>query len=724
MCAINIKPTYLRSKMGEELNSKLVTIIEKAAIELRKNCIELDSIENGIEHANKVEHIIARLIPESDDDYWSRKDAPSPFELYMLLSAVYLHDINKCDGKENHEFRAADNVTSSTKSFGFSNNETRIIADIIRAHADETAIKIHDLKTEDGDGLNQVNVQFLGAVLRLADELDCDYKRVEGIEHLRKSIRESIQYEYIQSRKWLIKIGTEAKTYRDKVKLELLEKKSNRILRTVRETLHSRGLYYHNIEVNISEKIEEPPCEIYYNGSTERFDINNAVNDHCGNILPSKGLCTRDMVYSREKIMEDEVIRVLFMEKPITLQRELQIIKNDSRYGLRDMRKLYIDLADVKYAAYNNAGRNGITYRFFNENTQLNYSTLVVKKWAETLDKKLHDFILEDDPNKDFIKFELPMRWCSGGVFPVVSYKEKLYGMFFFRDIKPFGWQVPIGGSETTEEIAFPERMMWREFCEEFLVLKEKPCVGKEIICKRPKFEGSKFIVKGGIKEAEGFSKDHIDYRNNTEYDNLKLGYNKFEKIEFKKLKFDCCIDIDGENLLKNTLFTINPFELGIETIAVIEIQLNDEDYLLDGEIIKPKNELARMPVVLISLDYLERNSVKKNAPFRSLDYVYDCGSDIPSIKGLPYEEGDVVVFAWDIIKRKLILDNIEEGVVNEEGQKTEYNRYSGNWQKLGFANMFETDDLISKPTNIPTLFTANAAKIACYYTNLIKNKR
>ena len=92
--------------------------------------------------------------------------------------------------------------------------------------------------------------------------------------------------------------------------------------------------------------------------------------------------------------------------------------------------------------------------------------------------------------------------------------------------------------------------------------------------------------------------------------------------------------------------------ELGIEVVKVITYDLDDDNYLLDGEILEftPK-ELTRMPVGLISVSYLQSVFGTEKA-----DLTYTLGPQ-PSVRvRKPIPQEDIHIFDWDILQRLAII--------------------------------------------------------------------
>lgn len=153
----------------------------------------------------------------------------------------------------------------------------------------------------------------------------------------------------------------------------------------------------------------------------------------------------------------------------------------------------------------------------------------------------------------------------------------------------------------------------------------------------------------------------------------------------------------------EDILFAINPFELGIEVVTIVKADLDPDDYILDGEIIEGNDphEIVRMPVALINHKYLENY-------FKNYDQLAYDGDSQCSIEANAFEKGDIILFNWDIDRRKEIISGLRKGVGIEKERFTK-------WEKrFGMSSISLDDD--PKKFNIPKLFTPASAKISAYY--------
>lgn len=394
--------------------------------------------------------------------------------------------------------------------------------------------------------------------------------------------------------------------------------------------------------------------------------------------------------------LNGQVFSINILTQPLSIIRE-----NDNIH-------LIIDTKNIKYAVYKNNGKKFLCDLFFADDSPIKEE---MRSWAKDVDQSIHSFILKKSGNTNKIILDLkdmPLRWASGGVFPIVTYNGGTWTPFFFRDIDPCGWNIPLGASESIHELQNPKTLMWREFIEEFLILCESPELNpnSEIKCKIPD-RTDNIDIDITIEEAKQFIKKHINLRNNEKYDNLNLSISEHDTILFRPLKTNNKLHVvsNSSTFLSydDVLFAINPFELGIEVVTIIKADLDLNDYVLDGEILEGINphEIVRMPVALINHKYLEKHF--KNYE----DLIYD-GNSQCSIEGNSFENGDIILFNWDIKRRKEIICNLREGVGTEKERYTQWDK------RFGMSAIDPNVDI--KKYNIPKLFTPTSAKISAYY--------
>jgi formylglycine-generating enzyme required for sulfatase activity/GTPase SAR1 family protein len=153
--------------------------------------------KNGVEHSKRLEDYLNRLIP---DEF---KERLEPAEVFILLYAVYLHDIGYRNehGKiepSDHPLRSKKYILKDPRKYlfdlfppmneGEAPRAAQAVAEVCYGHAHESVCPLRDIPNDFGDqNLCQkgLNLRRLAALLRLADEMDQAYIR---LGHLRNSI--------------------------------------------------------------------------------------------------------------------------------------------------------------------------------------------------------------------------------------------------------------------------------------------------------------------------------------------------------------------------------------------------------------------------------------------------------------------------------------------------------------------------------------------------------
>jgi len=117
----------------------------------------------------------------------------------------------------------------------------------------------------------------------------------------------------------------------------------------------------------------------------------------------------------------------------------------------------------------------------------------------------------------------------------------------------------------------------------------------------------------------------------------------------------------DGEVKVSDVLVAINIADLGIEVVEVIKFKLDRQNIILDGEILEAydekkgdvNQELVRMPVALISLDYLRKYFSKEDKEFNYMDssIVLD-DKDCEILL-----EENMILFDYDLKKRRAFIE-------------------------------------------------------------------
>lgn len=112
-------------------------------------------------------------------------DHLSPYEVYILLMAIHLHDVGNIYGRKGHEKKLGEVVKAVESRLGSDSVETRMIRQVAEAHGGKTpdgrvADTIGGLKADHSLG-HDVRLQLLAAILRFADELADDKNRASRL---------------------------------------------------------------------------------------------------------------------------------------------------------------------------------------------------------------------------------------------------------------------------------------------------------------------------------------------------------------------------------------------------------------------------------------------------------------------------------------------------------------------------------------------------------------
>ena len=94
----------------------------------------------------------------------------TPYEAYILLVSILIHDIGVRHGRKNHESKAREVIMSLNLNIGDDKIERECIFDIAWAHGGEEKDKITRFSDDMILG-NKVRKRMLSAILKLADEL-------------------------------------------------------------------------------------------------------------------------------------------------------------------------------------------------------------------------------------------------------------------------------------------------------------------------------------------------------------------------------------------------------------------------------------------------------------------------------------------------------------------------------------------------------------------------
>lgn len=104
----------------------------------------------------------------------------SPYEVYILLVAMHLHDVGNIFGRKEHEARLTDIIRNVTGRMGDNTAELRLVRNIAEAHGgniDGDKDTIGRLPADEHIGDFPVRSPLLAAILRFSDEMAEDKTR-------------------------------------------------------------------------------------------------------------------------------------------------------------------------------------------------------------------------------------------------------------------------------------------------------------------------------------------------------------------------------------------------------------------------------------------------------------------------------------------------------------------------------------------------------------------
>lgn len=141
--------------------------------------------DHGARHFDEVVRYAGFLI---EDTFNQQNSAISPYELYLLLCAIRVHDAGNVDGREDHEKRASAILVKYGGQISLDTTELSLIADIAQAHGGKTFDDDKDtigktLPEQTIAGGADVRPQLVAALVRFADEI-CEHSVRASTHHV------------------------------------------------------------------------------------------------------------------------------------------------------------------------------------------------------------------------------------------------------------------------------------------------------------------------------------------------------------------------------------------------------------------------------------------------------------------------------------------------------------------------------------------------------------
>uniref|UniRef100_UPI0027BAFEED HD domain-containing protein n=1 Tax=Desulfobulbus sp. TaxID=895 RepID=UPI0027BAFEED len=206
--------------------------------------------KNDFLHSKNVEMILDRLVP---DHIKTDQNIFDHGEIFILLEAIYLHDIGRLQSNLHHEMESYEIIKNNYSKFHLQNLfEADAISQVCAAHADEAIWPIK--KCEKNYGISNLtssgrtfNLQKLGALLRIADELDNSFIRVNGLRGEEGSIRHIIRDVNPIPSKGIVEIQAHPITWEDWIILLKIKDYTQKRIREVQSYLEESKLEYYQV---------------------------------------------------------------------------------------------------------------------------------------------------------------------------------------------------------------------------------------------------------------------------------------------------------------------------------------------------------------------------------------------------------------------------------------------------------------------------------------------
>jgi hypothetical protein len=224
---------YLLSKVRDSWLGERVEAIRKAPDGAQRWLRDLG--KNGYSHAEAVAEYASKLLEES-------RVAVSPEEAYLLLHAIYVHDVGyRVDPATHPEHSRAMVLETPGEFFILDAPLAEAIGWLCAAHGMNDLTDVPQAFPVDLlSRTEEFDLQFLSAVLLLADEMDQTYLRVFNVKGQKDSPRTEVYHVEIGPQ--IIKLKTKPSTEGQYKELKDLSVKVQLRLQGVHAILRSRGV--------------------------------------------------------------------------------------------------------------------------------------------------------------------------------------------------------------------------------------------------------------------------------------------------------------------------------------------------------------------------------------------------------------------------------------------------------------------------------------------------
>lgn len=377
---------------------------------------------------------------------------------------------------------------------------------------------------------------------------------------------------------------------------------------------------------------------------------------------------------------------------------------------------LKVDLTRSRLALFNNAGKKHLRSRYLTDG---------VSSLAFQYEDAVRQLQRGGRPDSVDIPESLSFRWANGGALVIAIHHGHPYFVLHYRGIEPCGWNLSNGASESSYEHSDINFLAVRETTEELIVLTSP----LDAEAPRSKTVQARFVFPniqlGAMTPSmrrrirgDAFLSDHRRLR--QQHDGIEIRYTT-DRIEMECIdtRDKVTVHADGEKVIwDNVLFSVNPFELGIEVLKVFELELPADAEIVFGEVWPPGDCLIREPVMMVRVAaVLEAWRCGQMAEALDVD---TAGVMLP-----PLSESDYVVFSAELTLRKrrvLTLRERESAGRISPRERLELHQLLEPWDEE-FSEVFEMIDgrcrLTDKPhlqSRARTLCPVSAKAIDCFF--------
>lgn len=287
---------FLRTTIYPHINAGLACLSKSPGI----------YTDHGPDHFDEVIRYAGDLLDPSFDP--DGTGAIDPYDLFLLLSAIRLHDAGNIDGRENHEKRAFAILKEAGRAVCPDDDEASLIALIAEAHGGKTASGDKDtigaLSERYGMGAVKCRPQLVAAIVRFADEI-CEHFSRASNHHLAAGtlpLQNQLFHLYSQGVK-------QALVDRDEMSFEL---------RLVFDAASLRDRY-----PTPTHCLDHPHEKYVLDDAFDRIEKLDAERIYCNRFLTPQLRTERLVVkldITRSKPAGDQSIKEIWISKPFTIQ--------------------------------------------------------------------------------------------------------------------------------------------------------------------------------------------------------------------------------------------------------------------------------------------------------------------------------------------------------------------------------------------------------------------